>query len=64
MRLLKYIIVGAAVGYGINYITKKGENGRSILDDLTDKAPDWFDHAKRFTQETLGNITRGMSGHS
>ena len=62
MRLLKYIIVGAAVGYGINYITKKDEDGRSILDDLTDKAPDWFEHAKRFTEETVGNISRNMKG--
>lgn len=62
MRLLKYIIVGAAVGYGINYITKKDEDGRSILDDLTDKAPDWFEHAKRFAEETVGNISRNMKG--
>ena len=62
MRLLKYIIVGAAVGFGINYITKKGEDGRSILDDITDKAPDWFDQAKRFTEETIGNISRSVKG--
>ncbi|HZY37816.1 MAG TPA: YtxH domain-containing protein [Mucilaginibacter sp.] len=60
MRLLKFIIVGAAVGYGINYITKKGENGRSILDDITDKAPDWFDNAKRFADEAVSDISRGV----
>ncbi|MDR3696862.1 YtxH domain-containing protein [Mucilaginibacter sp.] len=43
MHLLKYIIVGAAVGYGINYITKKGANGRSIIEDLADNVPNWFD---------------------
>lgn len=56
MRLLKYIIIGAAVGYGINYITKKGEDGRSILDDIAGKAPDWFDHAKQFAEETIGQV--------
>jgi hypothetical protein len=64
MRLLKYIIVGAAVGYGINYITKKGDDGRSIIDDITDKAPDWFDQAKRFTEEAIGNISKSISNRA
>ena len=59
MRLLKYIIVGAAVGYGINYVTKKGPDGRSILDDLTDKAPDWIEDAKKFV--ALGAVRLGTS---
>jgi hypothetical protein len=56
MGLLKYIIVGAAVGYGISYITKKGPDGRSILDDITDKAPDWIDQAKKFAEETVEHV--------
>jgi hypothetical protein len=56
MGLLKFIIVGAAVGYGINYITKKGEDGRSILDDITEKAPDWFDQAKKFAGDTVDQV--------
>jgi hypothetical protein len=56
MGLLKFIIVGAAVGYGINYITKKGEGGRSILDDITEKAPDWFDQAKKFAGDTVDQV--------
>jgi hypothetical protein len=64
MRLLKYIIVGAAVGYGINYITKKGEDGRSIIDELADKAPDWFDQAKRFADETIGNLGKSLKGEA
>ena len=63
MRLLKYIIVGAAVGFGVNYITKKGEDGRSILDDLADKAPDWFDQAKRVAEDAVSNITRSVKEH-
>jgi hypothetical protein len=53
MGLLKFIAVGAAIGYGINYITKKGENGRSILDDITEDAPEWFDKAKQFATEKV-----------
>lgn len=53
MGLLKFIAVGAAIGYGINYITKKGENGRSILDDITEDAPEWFDKAKQYANEKV-----------
>ena len=53
MGLLKFIAVGAAIGYGINYITKKGENGRSILDDITEAAPEWFDKAKQYATEKV-----------
>ena len=56
MNLLKFIIVGAAVGYGVNYITKKGTDGRSILDDITDQAPDWFNKAKSFATETIEQV--------
>jgi hypothetical protein len=59
MNLLRYIIVGAAVGYGINYITKKGPDGRSIVDDITDKAPGWFDQAKKFAEETIEQVRQG-----
>lgn len=58
MGLFKFIIVGAAVGYGINYITKKNENGRSILDDFTDKAPEWFDQAKKYAEDTVDQVSR------
>ena len=57
MRLLTFIIVGAAVGYGINYIIQEDDHGRSIFDDLADKAPDFFDKAKKFTEETVGQIS-------
>jgi len=56
MSLLKLIVVGAAVGYGINYLTKKGADGRSVLDDITDNAPDWFDKAKKFAQDNIGPV--------
>ncbi|PAW95296.1 hypothetical protein CKK33_18030 [Mucilaginibacter sp. MD40] len=54
MGLLKFIAVGAAVGLGINYLTKKRpEDGRSVLDDLTEKAPEWFDKAKNFAADQV-----------
>ena len=58
MGLLKFIIVGAAVGYGINYITKKNADGRSIIEDLVDNAPDWFEKAKHLAQDALGKVSQ------
>jgi len=58
MGLLKFIIVGAAVGYGINYITKKGANGRSILEDITDNAGDWFDDAKKYAEGAVEHVVQ------
>ncbi|TWR27382.1 YtxH domain-containing protein [Mucilaginibacter pallidiroseus] len=57
MGLLRFIAVGAAIGYGINYITKKGANGRSILDDITEDAPQWFDKAKQYAAEKVDLAT-------
>jgi len=58
MGLLKFIAVGAAVGYGINYLTKKGVDGRSILDDITENAPDWVDKAKKFAGDNIGQAVQ------
>lgn len=56
MNILKFAVVGAALGLGIHYITKKDEDGRSILDDLAESAPDLFDQAKKFAAETVDQV--------
>ncbi|MBL4678663.1 MAG: YtxH domain-containing protein [Mucilaginibacter sp.] len=54
MGLIKFIAIGAAVGLGVKYLTqKREEDGRSVLDDLTDKAPEWFNKAKNFANEKV-----------
>ncbi|AMR29915.1 hypothetical protein A0256_00045 [Mucilaginibacter sp. PAMC 26640] len=58
MGLLRFIAVGAAIGYGINYITKKDVNGRSILDDITDDAPEWFDKAKKYAEDKFEQVVQ------
>jgi hypothetical protein len=60
MGLLKFIVVGAAVGYGVNYITKKGANGRSILDDFTEDAPEWFNKAKKYAEDTVDQVVNNV----
>lgn len=48
MGLFKNLIIGAAVVAGVNYITKKRPDGRSMVDDIKEKAPDWINKAKDF----------------
>ena len=58
MGLLRFIVVGAAVGYGVNYITKKGPDGRSILDEFTENPPDWFEKAKKYAEDTVNQAVK------
>ncbi len=52
MGILKTAIIGAAVYAGVKYITKKDPiTGQSIVDELLDKAPEWVDKAKGYTED-------------
>ena len=51
MGLLKTALIGAAVYGAIKYVTKKDVNGKSVIDDLQEKAPEWIDKAKRFKDD-------------
>lgn len=51
MGLLKTALIGAAVYGAIKYVTKKDVNGKSMIDDLQEKAPEWMDKAKRFKED-------------
>ena len=48
MSLFKNLLIGAAVVAGVNYITKKRPDGKSMVDDLKEKAPEWINKAKDF----------------
>lgn len=51
MGLLRTALIGAAV-YGIvKYVTKKDVNGKSVVDDIREKAPEWMDKAKSLKDE-------------
>ena len=51
MGLFKTAIICAAI-YGIvKYVTKKDINGRSIVDDVKEKAPEWIEKAKNLKDE-------------
>jgi hypothetical protein len=56
MGLLKFIIAGAVVGYGINYLTKKRADGHSIIEDFGANLPEWADKAKKFVADNFGDV--------
>ena len=57
MGLFRTALIGAAVYGAIKYITKKDDlTGKSIVDDLKDKAPEWVDKAKNFKQDIENDI--------
>ena len=49
MGLLKYAILGAAAVYGLKYASKKrATDGKSLIDDLKEKAPEYVDKVKNY----------------
>lgn len=61
MNIIKLALLGAAVAYGVNYITKKREDGTSILDDLVDNGPGWMNDAKQFATQTVNDIKQSFN---
>jgi hypothetical protein len=48
MGHFKTFLLGMAVAYGIYYITKKRENGTSLLDEMLDNPTEFVDRAKDY----------------
>jgi hypothetical protein len=51
MGLLKTALIGAAVYGAIKYLTKRDVNGRSMVDDIKEKAPEWMEKARNIKKE-------------
>ncbi|MFI5160814.1 MAG: YtxH domain-containing protein [Sphingobacteriales bacterium] len=64
MSILKFAMIGAAVGYGIYYVTKKREDGTSIIDDLAENVPEWFDKGKQYATQTIDQVTDSIKKHT
>lgn len=58
MGLLKKVLIGAAVYGAFKYLTKKDVNGRSMVDDIKDKAPDWMEKVKNVKNEFQAELER------
>jgi len=57
MKLAILIIAGTALAAGVAYVTRKREDGTSILDELTNKAPQWMEKGKQYATQTIDQVT-------
>nr|WP_199156769.1 YtxH domain-containing protein [Pedobacter sp. ASV2] len=58
MGFLKTALIGAAIYAGVKYITKKDVvTGKSIMDDLMEKAPEWMENAKGYKDEISSRVS-------
>lgn len=58
MGLLKTLAIGAAVAYGINYASKKRPDGKSLMDDIKEKAPEWMNKAKEYGNQMKSKMNQ------
>ena len=60
MGLLRTAIIGAAIYGAYKYVTKPDKvTGRTIVDDLKEKAPEWVDKAKAYKEDLQAKYMNG-----
>lgn len=57
MKLLPLILAGTALAAGVAYLVRKREDGTSILDELTNKAPEWMEKGKQYATQTIDQVS-------
>lgn len=61
MGFIKNAIIGIAIYKGIKYLVKQDEFGRSKLDDIREKAPEWLEKAKSIKEDIQdGKLPQGL----
>lgn len=60
MRMLKFMALGAAVGYGIYVLIREKENGKSVLEELLEDAPEYVDRAKKYVEFTIDQVAERL----
>lgn len=58
MGLLKTALIGAVVYGAVKYLTKKDITGRSMVDDIKDKAPEWMEKVKNVKNDFQSELER------
>jgi len=48
MGLFRTVLLGAVAYGAYKFATKKDENGKSMVDDIKEKAPEWKEKIMRF----------------
>ncbi len=57
MGFLKNAVIGVAIYQAWRYLTKKDLMGRSKIDEIKEKAPEWMEKAKSMRDEVTSKRT-------
>ncbi|MBB5441211.1 hypothetical protein HDC92_004918 [Pedobacter sp. AK017] len=61
MGFIKHAIIGIAIYEGLKYLTRQDEFGRTKLDELKERAPEWLDKAKEIKEDIQeGRMPQGL----
>lgn len=64
MKLLKLAIASAAAVFAFKYATKKRDSdGKSLIDDLSDKAPEVMDKVKDFGERIKNDYKSSVENY-
>jgi len=55
LKVIQYLMLFTGIAFAVygafKFATKKNSNGKSIIDDIKNKAPEFMDKAKRFKDD-------------
>lgn len=57
MGFFKNAIIGVAIYQAWKYLTKKDEMGRTKIDEIKEKAPEWIEKAKSLRDDVTSKRT-------
>jgi hypothetical protein len=60
MGNFKAFLFGLFTAYGIYYISRKGPDGRSVLDELIENPGDFMDRLKKYAEHDLVKIIKNV----
>ena len=65
MGLFRTALIGAAIYGAFKYITKKDDfTGKSLVDDVVEKTPEWIEKAKTYANDAKAMLDENLDNKS
>ncbi|WP_039865936.1 hypothetical protein [Pedobacter sp. BAL39] len=62
MGFIKHALIGIAIYEGIKYLTREDEFGRTKIDEIKERAPEWLEKAKAAGEDIQhGKLPQGFN---
>jgi hypothetical protein len=61
MNHFKVFLLGVGTAFAVYYITRKDDEGKSILDEILDNPDELVDKAKEFAMETVNRTVHQLT---